>query len=297
MDSTQPALTGLEAFIMLKKVKLQASATSMTSSFVSLNSSGNFSFCEFHNNFIPFTPLNNQNLIICYRFHPRVLYIDIDVHHGDGVEEAFFLTNRVMTVSFHQYGKDFFPGTGHHDSLGDGEGKNYALNIPLHTGITDTMYVDLFKNVIGQVVDKFRPDAIVLQCGADSLNEDQLGLFNLTTRGHGECVNFVLGLGIPLVLLGGGGYTIQNVARCWAYETSVALGKTLDTKLPPNEYSHEYKTPFLHVEANPKMENLNSADYIEKLKLSCYDRLKDLEGAPGVEFQDVCLFLFAKNLQ
>jgi len=232
-----------------------------------------------------------NDIVLCIlellRFHPRVLYIDIDVHHGDGVEEAFFLTNRVMTVSFHQYGKDFFPGTGHHDSVGDGEGKNYSLNIPLHTGITDTMYVDLFKNVIGQVIDKFRPDAIVLQCGADSLNEDQLGLFNLTTRGHGECVNFCLGLGIPLVLLGGGGYTIQNVARCWAYETSIALGKTLDAKLPPNEYSHEYKTPFLHVESNPKMENLNSTDYIEKLKLSCYERLKTLEGAPGVEFQDI----------
>ena len=155
-----------------------------------------------------------------------------------------------MTVSFHQYGKDFFPGTGHHDSTGYGEGKNYALNVPLHTGITDDMFVDLFQDVISQVIGKYKPDAIVMQCGADSLNEDKLGSFNLSTHGHGSCVDFVLKLGIPLVLLGGGGYTIPNVARCWAYETSIALGKPIETKLPVHEYSNEYKVPVLHVEVN-----------------------------------------------
>jgi len=232
-----------------------------------------------------------NDIVLCIlellRFHPRVLYIDIDVHHGDGVEEAFFTTNRVMSVSFHQYGKDFFPGTGHHDSIGEGDGKNYCLNVPLYPGINDEMFVDLFRDVMTQVIDKFRPDAIVMQCGADSLNEDKLGHFNLSTRGHGACVDFILGLGIPLILLGGGGYTIQNVARCWTYETAIALGRTLENKLPPNEYSNEYTSPFLHVEANPTLENKNPLDYIQKLKESCYDRLKLIEGAPGVPFQDI----------
>ena len=79
------------------------------------------------------------------RFHPRVLYIDIDVHHGDGVEEAFYLTNRVMTVSFHQYGDTFFPGTGAVDSVGEGPGKYYSLNVPLKIGIDDDCYFELFK--------------------------------------------------------------------------------------------------------------------------------------------------------
>jgi len=66
------------------------------------------------------------------------LYIDIDVHHGDGVEEAFYTTNRVMTLSFHQYdGNDFFPGTGNLDSIGDGSGKFHSLNVPLKPGIND----------------------------------------------------------------------------------------------------------------------------------------------------------------
>lgn len=187
-------------------------------------------------------------ILVLLRYHPRVLYIDIDVHHGDGVEEAFYLTNRVMTVSFHQYGKDFFPGTGHHESVGKGEGLYYSVNVPLYPGMDDASYTSLYKDVIKQVIDKYQPSAIVLQCGADSLNEDKLGQFNLTTRGHAECVDFTLKLGIPTVMLGGGGYTIENVARCWTNETAVALQMELDNKLPPNEYSNEYTSPFLHVE-------------------------------------------------
>ena len=69
------------------------------------------------------------------KVHPRVLYIDIDIHHGDGVEEAFYLTNRVMTLSFHQSGGNFFPGTGHANDIGAKCGKNYSLNFPLHAGM------------------------------------------------------------------------------------------------------------------------------------------------------------------
>lgn len=69
----------------------------------------------------------------------------------------------------------------------------------------------------------FQPSAIVLQCGADSLSGDRLGCFNLTLKGHGRCVEFVKKFNLPLLLVGGGGYTIRNVARCWTYETAVAL--------------------------------------------------------------------------
>ena len=80
------------------------------------------------------------------RFHPRVLYIDIDVHHGDGVEEAFYSTDRVMTCSFHKFG-DFFPGTGDVRDVGIARGKNYAVNIPLRDGITDEAYKSIFEPV------------------------------------------------------------------------------------------------------------------------------------------------------
>jgi len=85
-----------------------------------------------------------NDIVVCIlellKVFPRVLYIDIDVHHGDGVEEAFFTTNRVMTVSFHEFGEDFFPGTGGLNSLGEGLGKNYAVNVPLRPGMDDDSY-------------------------------------------------------------------------------------------------------------------------------------------------------------
>lgn len=80
------------------------------------------------------------------RVHPRVMYIDIDIHHGDGVEEAFYLTNRVMTVSFHKYG-NYFPGTGYLTDVGLDKGKNYAVNVPLKDGMTDDSYEYVFQPV------------------------------------------------------------------------------------------------------------------------------------------------------
>lgn len=162
------------------------------------------------------------------RKFPRVLYIDIDVHHGDGVEEAFWSTDRVLTCSFHKYdGNNFFPGTGELERTGpDDEGNlgaHHAVNVPLNDGIDDTQYIWLFETVIGMCNEHFRPSAIVLQCGADSLAGDRLGRFMVQVEGHGACVSYCKSLGIPLMLVGGGGYTPRNVARAWAHETSIAI--------------------------------------------------------------------------
>lgn len=143
--------------------------------------------------------------------------MDIDIHHGDGVEEAFYTTDRVMTVSFHKFG-DYFPGTGDIRDTGYAKGKYYSLNVPLDDGIDDESYHFLFKPIIGKVMEVFKPGAVVLQCGADSLSGDRLGCFNLSIKGHAECVKFMRSFNVPLLLLGGGGYTIRNVARCWCYE-------------------------------------------------------------------------------
>jgi histone deacetylase 1/2 len=101
-----------------------------------------------------------------------VLYIDIDIHHGDGVEEAFYSTDRVMTLSFHKYG-DFFPGTGDVRDTGVEEGKNYALNFPLHDGLDDESFMSIYEPIVGQIMEVYRPDAVVLQSGADSLTGDR----------------------------------------------------------------------------------------------------------------------------
>ncbi|PIN19926.1 Histone deacetylase complex, catalytic component RPD3 [Handroanthus impetiginosus] len=217
--------------------------------------------------------------------HERVLYVDIDIHHGDGVEEAFYATNRVMTVSFHKFG-DYFPGTGDIRDVGYGKGRHYALNVPLDDGIDDESYQSLFKPVISKVMEVFRPGAVVLQCGADSLSGDRLGCFNLSVKGHAECVRFMRSFNVPLLLLGGGGYTIRNVARCWCYETSVALGVKIDDKMPEHEYIEYFGPDYtLHV-APSNMENKNSREMLEEIRLQLLENISKLEHAPSVQFHE-----------
>jgi len=205
--------------------------------------------------------------------YQRVLYVDIDCHHGDGVEEAFLTTNRVMTVSFHKYG-DYFPGTGSISDIGADEGKYYAVNYPLNDGVDDETFERAFKPVMKEVIDRFKPEAIQLQCGADSLCGDRLGLFNISIRGHGECVKYIKSFGIPIVMIGGGGYSLRNVARCWTYETSVALGCEIPNEIPQNEYSMYYHPANkIHVQVS-NQENMNTRGEIEEHTKKILDNLK-----------------------
>ena len=203
------------------------------------------------------------------KVHARVLYVDIDVHHGDGVEEAFYCTDRVMTFSLHKYG-DFFPGTGDSADIGAKEGEGFSVNAPLTNGMTDEAYRELFQPVMTKIMEVYQPGAIVLQCGADSLGQDRLGCFNLTLRGHGDCVKFVKSFGVPTLVLGGGGYTIRNVARCWCYETSVLLDKEISDDIPFNDYYEYYAPDFkLHLKPEP-MENLNTPEYVCVIFIVCF---------------------------
>ncbi|CDR45985.1 CYFA0S21e00254g1_1 [Cyberlindnera fabianii] len=225
-------------------------------------------------------------IIELLRYHPRVLYIDIDVHHGDGVEEAFYTTDRVMTCSFHKYG-EFFPGTGELRDIGVGKGKNYAVNVPLRDGIDDATYKSIFEPVISKIMEWYQPSAIVLQCGGDSLSGDRLGCFNLSMRGHANCVNFCKNLGVPLMVLGGGGYTMRNVARTWSYETGILNNKLLDEDLPYNDY-YEYFGPDYKLDVRPSnMYNANSPEYLDKILTQIFSNLEATKFAPSVQIQDV----------
>ena len=220
------------------------------------------------------------------KVHARVLYIDIDVHHGDGVEEAFYCTDRVMTFSLHKYG-DFFPGTGHIKDTGAKEGTGFSVNAPLTSGMTDDAYEKIFKPVMSKIMEIFRPGAIVLQCGADSLTGDRLGCFNLTLKGHAECVKFTKSFGVPTLVLGGGGYTIRNVSRCWAYETSVLLDTDLPNEIPYNDY-YEYYAPDFKLHLTPEQrENMNTEASLESVRIDLLNQLIGIKGAPSVQMSEV----------
>lgn len=216
------------------------------------------------------------------KYHQRVLYIDIDVHHGDGVEEAFYTTDRVMTVSFHKYG-EYFPGTGDLRDIGAGKGKYYAVNFPLRDGIDDDVYETIFQPVMKKVMEIYQPNAIALQCGADSLTGDRLGCFNLTLKGHGRCVEYMRSFNLPLLIMGGGGYTIRNVARAWTQETAIALGVDISNDLPYNDY-FEYYGPDFKLNISPSnMPNQNSPEYLDKIKCKLIENLRMIPHAPGVQ--------------
>eukprot|EP00879_Flechtneria_rotunda_P029411 GHRR01031814.1.p1 GENE.GHRR01031814.1~~GHRR01031814.1.p1 ORF type:complete len:398 (+),score=95.05 GHRR01031814.1:808-2001(+) len=222
------------------------------------------------------------------KYHARVLYVDIDIHHGDGVEEAFYLTDRVLTVSFHKYGDFFFPGTGDIKDIGEQRGRYYSLNVPLKDGTDDKTFHALFKPVMTKVMEVFQPGAIVMQCGADSLANDRLGCFNLSTRGHGEAVAFMKTFNVPMLVTGGGGYTKHNVARCWAWETALLVEQQVPEELPETHY-HEYYAPdySLNVAAHRVMDNANKRDFIEKMKIEILENLRHLAHAPSVQFNEV----------
>ncbi|CAI8020592.1 Probable histone deacetylase 1-B, partial [Geodia barretti] len=123
-------------------------------------------------------------------------------------------------------------------------------------------------------MEVYRPSAVVLQCGADSLAGDRLGCFNLSLKGHAECVDFIRRYNLPLLLLGGGGYTIRNVARCWTYETAVALNCDIANELPYNDYFEYYGPDFkLHISPT-NMTNQNTPEYLNKIKARLFENLR-----------------------
>lgn len=223
------------------------------------------------------------------RVYPRVLYIDIDLHHGDGVQEAFYLTDRVMTVSFHKYDGYFFPATGNYDEVGLGNGKHFALNVPYRDGIEDEDYIAMFKSVMEKVITKFQPSAIIQQCGADSLGCDRLGGFNLSVHAHGECVKFIKSFGLPMVVVGGGGYTPRNVSRLWCYETSVMTNQRLNSHLPDDLPFRSFFGPdySLHPNLGGRIQNKNTRDYLDNVRVQLMENLRYLDYAPSVQMQEI----------
>jgi acetoin utilization protein AcuC len=160
----------------------------------------------------------------------RVLYLDVDVHHGDGVQNAFYSRNDVMTISFHQNGRTLFPGTGFEDEIGSGEGLGFAVNVPLPIGTFDEAYMFAYRQVAEPLIAAFNPDIIVFELGADALAGDPLANLNLTNNTYAEIIKSLLGFNKPILMTGGGGYNVENTIRAWALAWSVLCGEDGDNE-------------------------------------------------------------------
>lgn len=162
----------------------------------------------------------------------RVLYLDIDAHHGDGVQEAFYDTDQVLTLSIHESGIYFYPGTGFENETGEGRGTGYCVNVPLLAHTDDAIYMKAFDEVAYPLIAAFNPDIIVTQIGADTFRTDPLTNLEITTHSYGEILKKIKRLKIPWVALGGGGYDLMNTARAWTLAWAVMNDVTLDPRLP-----------------------------------------------------------------
>ena len=162
----------------------------------------------------------------------RVAYIDIDAHHGDGVQNAFYDNDQVLTISLHESGQYLFPGTGFVKESGKPPGVGYAVNIPLFPYTGDDVYVETFKSVVLPLVRTFRPDVLITQLGVDSYHTDPLTHLQLTTRGFLDVIQLFSDMQFPWLALGGGGYDVGAVARCWSLAYGQMVGLTLPNNIP-----------------------------------------------------------------
>jgi acetoin utilization protein AcuC len=163
----------------------------------------------------------------------RVAYVDIDCHHGDGVQAGFYETDQVLTISLHESGEFLFPGTGFVQEEGVGAGRGYAVNVPLYPHTGDDTYLWAFREVVPPLVTAFKPDVLVTQLGIDTHVLDPITHLRLTVQGYARVVQELAQLSPGKWLaLGGGGYNIEAVMRAWTKAYGVMLDHEWPQELP-----------------------------------------------------------------
>ncbi len=168
-------------------------------------------------------------------FH--VAYIDIDVHHGDGVQALHYSDPGVLTLSLHESGRYLFPGTGSVHEMGEGPGEGASINVPLEPFTESDSYLDVFDRVVPYALRQFHPDVIVAQCGADAHFSDPLADLLLTTQAYETLFRSLLDLADTyadgrLLLTLGGGYQPDATVRIWTLLALIAQDLDLPDALP-----------------------------------------------------------------
>ena len=193
----------------------------------------------------------------------RVAYVDIDAHHGDGVQDIFYAEPRVLTVSIHESGVFLFPGTGFSDEIGVGPGLGASANLPLPQYATDACFLLAMETFVEPLVTAFRPDVIVAQLGVDAHHADPLTTLGMTLPGYAAVVDSIVQLADRtcegrLATTGGGGYGVYSVVpRAWAWATA-RLG---DVALP-DELPEAWKARVATLGVKPPPQRLLEDDFV-----------------------------------
>lgn len=162
----------------------------------------------------------------------KVAYVDIDCHHGDGVQQAFYDSNDVLTISIHESGAFLFPGTGFAQETGEGKGHGYSVNIPLYPYTGDDVYLWALKEIVPPLLEAYNADILVTQLGIDSHFLDPITHLGLTVQGFESAVQELAAMAPRWLALGGGGYDVETVARAWSLAFSVMSGQKLADEIP-----------------------------------------------------------------
>ncbi len=211
-----------------------------------------YGFCVFNDPVIAIHRLLREGM--------RVAYVDIDCHHGDGVQHAFYHTDRVLTISTHESGAFLFPGTGFVQETGAGVGRGYSVNLPLYPYTPDDVFIWAFSQVVPPLIEAFQPDALVVQLGIDSHYLDPITHLALTTQGFAAVVAELARVAPPLLLaLGGGGYDLQAVSRAWTMAYGEMSGQRFDDRIP-QAYSAEHGVDTLSDARTPQVGDKLRAD-------------------------------------
>lgn len=218
-----------------------------------------------------------------YGWH--VLYLDIDVHHGDGVQEMFYSDESVMTLSIHESGEYLFPGTGWIHELGQGMGRSLKLNLPLEPFTEGDSYLEVLEKIVEPAVKWFRPNAMVVQAGADAHFSDPLADLMLTTKDYqkifSKIIEFANKYSKERVLFTlGGGYTITAAFRIWSMLYMILFGFKIPDELPSQwllkwENKIKNKIPPKLQDKNPAYEIIPRKEEITKHNRDLARRLLD----------------------
>ncbi|MHA1857639.1 MAG: acetoin utilization protein AcuC [Promethearchaeota archaeon] len=202
----------------------------------------------------------------------KIMYLDIDCHHGDGVQWIFYDRPDVLTLSFHQDGRTLFPGSGALEENGKGNGKGFALNAPLLPGTIDSVYLNLFNKIVPDVMDAYRPDYLVCQLGVDTHYSDPITNMGLSTTGQEKIFKSInqnvskYCKNDKLLALGGGGYNVGVVARSWSMFLAEMLEVKIDDPLP-EEWIEMFKEKWGYSDETPPIELRDKNWYIEEKQL------------------------------
>jgi len=156
--------------------------------------------------------------------YKRIIYVDIDAHHGNGVQDAFYDSDEVLFISLHQSGETIYPFSGFENEMGEGKGRGYTVNIPLSEYTYDGAYVRAFTSIFTPLARVFKPECIVAQIGLDTVKKDPLTNLRLTNNGYCKIIAEIKKSCKKILALGGGGYSVPDVVRGWTLAWSVLNG-------------------------------------------------------------------------